>query len=163
MWLADSNLCASAPLMRMADGHRMFIFRSFWICWNLAPIFPGFAYASQRALWDEPLFLIQIYYLEFHLIAFPAKEPGFSETLAARQSLLGKNLRHLLPASTENLCVVGCNISTMNGARVSRCVQQRAARRAQPSRVVKAAQEQLATAQYQQRYLHDNVNRYADV
>src|SRR5207245_1640043 len=58
---------------------------------SVAPYFPGFADPSQRAVWtslspDANLLLV------IPPDRFPAEEPRFVETLAARQALLGKNL-----------------------------------------------------------------------
>src|SRR5712664_4511661 len=53
--------------------------------------FPGVAYASQRSVWTslspDPNLLLGI-----PARRFPAKEPEFLETLAARRALLGKKL-----------------------------------------------------------------------
>src|SRR5713226_3765478 len=58
---------------------------------ELGADFPGVAYASQRAVWTslspDPNLLLGI-----PADRFPAKEPSPNETLAARRSLLGKNL-----------------------------------------------------------------------
>src|SRR5439155_1262205 len=58
---------------------------------ELGAEFPGVAYASQRSVWTSlspnPNLLLGI---PAH--RFPAKEPAFLETLAARQARLGRNL-----------------------------------------------------------------------
>src|SRR5882762_7971204 len=58
---------------------------------ELGADFPGVVYASQRSVWTnlspDPNLLLGI-----PADRFPAKEPEFPETLAARRALLGKNL-----------------------------------------------------------------------
>src|SRR6266704_2513121 len=128
---------------------------------ELGADFPGVAYASQRAVWTalspDPNLL-----LEIPADRFPAKEPDFSETLAARRALLGKNLSisyepplkivrgwmHYLYDDTGRAYLDVFNNVPLVG-------------HSHP-RVVQAAQAQLALLNTNTRYLHDNVNRYAE-
>jgi 4-aminobutyrate aminotransferase-like enzyme len=123
--------------------------------------FPGVAYASQRAVWTslspDPNLLLGI-----PAERFPAKEPEFSETLEARQALLGKNLsvsyqhplkivrgwmQHLYDDTGRAYLDMYNNVPLVGHSH---------------PRVVKAAQEQLALLNTNTRYLHDNVNRYSE-
>ena len=128
---------------------------------ELGADFPGVAYASQRAVWTalspDPNLL-----LEIPADRFPAKEPDFSETLAARRALLGKNVSisyerplkivrgwmHYLYDDTGRAYLDVYNNVPLVG-------------HSHP-RVVEAVQEQLALLNTNTRYLHDNVNRYAE-
>src|SRR6202040_2226490 len=93
---------------------------------------------------------------------FPAKEPEFPETLAARHTLLGKNLsisyqrplkivrgwmQHLYDDTGRAYLDVYNNVPLAGHSH---------------PRVVRAAQEQLALLNTNTRYLHDNVLRYAE-
>ena len=122
---------------------------------------PGVAYASQRAVWtslspDPNLFF------GIPTERFPAKEPEQSETLAARHALLGKNLsisyqrplkivrgwkQYLYDDTGRAYLDVYNNVPLVGHSH---------------PRVVKAAQAQLALLNTNTRYLHDNVNRYAE-
>jgi 4-aminobutyrate aminotransferase-like enzyme/Ser/Thr protein kinase RdoA (MazF antagonist) len=123
--------------------------------------FPGVAYASQRAIWrnlsPDPNLLLGI-----PDERFPAKEPEHSETLAARHALLGKNLsisyqrplkivrgwkQYLYDETGRAYLDVYNNVPLVGHSH---------------PRVVKAAQAQLALLNTNTRYLHDNVNRYAE-
>jgi 4-aminobutyrate aminotransferase-like enzyme/Ser/Thr protein kinase RdoA (MazF antagonist) len=128
---------------------------------ELGADFPGVAYASQRAVWTnlspDPNLLLGI-----PMERFPAKEPEFSETLEARQALLGKNLsvsyqhplkivrgwmQHLYDDSGRAYLDIYNNVPLVGHSH---------------PRVVKAVQAQLALLNTNTRYLHDNVNRYAE-
>ncbi len=123
--------------------------------------FPGVAYASQRGVWTalspDPNLLLGI-----AADCFPAKEPDFSETLAARRALLGKNvsisyerplkivrgwMQYLYDDTGRAYLDVYNNVPLVGHGH---------------PRVVKAVQEQLALLNTNTRYLHDNVNRYAE-
>jgi 4-aminobutyrate aminotransferase-like enzyme/Ser/Thr protein kinase RdoA (MazF antagonist) len=122
--------------------------------------FPGVAYASQRAVWTslspDPNLLLGI-----SADRFPAKEPALDETLAARRSLLGKNLsisyrrplkivrgwmQYLYDDTGRAYLDVYNNVPLVGHSH---------------PRVVQATQAQLALLNTNTRYLHDNVNRYA--
>jgi 4-aminobutyrate aminotransferase-like enzyme len=122
--------------------------------------FPGVAYASERAVWTslspDPNLLLGI-----PAARFPVKEPDASETLALRKSLLGKNLsisyhrplkivrgsmQYLYDDTGRAYLDVYNNVPLVGHSH---------------PRVVRAAQEQLALLNTNTRYLHDNVNRYA--
>jgi 4-aminobutyrate aminotransferase-like enzyme/Ser/Thr protein kinase RdoA (MazF antagonist) len=123
--------------------------------------FPGVAYASQRSVWTnlspDPNLLVGI-----PADRFPAKEPEFAETLVARQKLLGKNLsisyerplkivrgwlQYLYDDAGRAYLDVYNNVPLVGHSH---------------PRVVQAAQAQLALLNTNTRYLHDNVNRYAE-
>jgi 4-aminobutyrate aminotransferase-like enzyme/Ser/Thr protein kinase RdoA (MazF antagonist) len=122
--------------------------------------FLGVAYASERAVWTslspDPNLLLGI-----PSERFPAKEPDASETLAQRKALLGKNLsisyhrplkivrgsmQYLYDDTGRAYLDVYNNVPLVGHSH---------------PRVVRAAQEQLAVLNTNTRYLHDNVNRYA--
>jgi 4-aminobutyrate aminotransferase-like enzyme/Ser/Thr protein kinase RdoA (MazF antagonist) len=122
--------------------------------------FPGVAYASERAVWTslspDPNLLLGI-----PAERFPTKEPDASETLALRKALLGKNLsvsyhrplkivrgrmQYLYDDTGRAYLDVYNNVPLVGHSH---------------PRVVRAAQEQLAVLNTNTRYLHDNVNLYA--
>jgi 4-aminobutyrate aminotransferase-like enzyme/Ser/Thr protein kinase RdoA (MazF antagonist) len=128
---------------------------------ELGADFPGVAYASQRAVWTslspDPNLLLGI-----PANRFPAKEPGLSETLAARRALLGRNLsisyerplkivrgwmQYLYDDTGRAYLDVYNNVPLVGHSH---------------PRVVQAAQAQLALLNTNTRYLHDNVNKYAE-
>jgi 4-aminobutyrate aminotransferase-like enzyme/Ser/Thr protein kinase RdoA (MazF antagonist) len=128
---------------------------------ELGADFPGVAFASQRPVWTslspDPNVL-----LEIPAGRFPAKEPAFDETLAARHVLLGKNLsisyqrplkiargwmQYLYDDTGRAYLDVYNNVPLVGHSH---------------PRVVQAAQAQLALLNTNTRYLHDNVNRYAE-
>src|SRR5207253_483906 len=128
---------------------------------ELGADFPGVAYASQRAVWTslspDPNLLLSI-----PADRFPAKEPAFSETLATRRALLGKNLsisyerplkivrgwmQYLYDDTGRAYLDVYNNVPLAGHSH---------------PRVVQAAQAQLALLNTNTRYVHDNVNRYAE-
>ena len=123
--------------------------------------FPGVAYASQRAVWTslspDPNLLLGI-----PPDCFPVKEPDPDETLAQRRALLGKSLsvsyqrplkivrgwmQYLYDDTGRAYLDVYNNVPLVGHSH---------------PRVVRAAQEQLALLNTNTRYLHDNVNRYAE-
>jgi hypothetical protein len=119
------------------------------------------AYASQRAIWaslsPDPNLLLGI-----PADRFPAQEPEFAKTLEKRRTLLGKNLsisyerplkivrgwmQYLYDDTGRAYLDVYNNVPLIGHSH---------------PRVVRAAQEQLALLNTNTRYLHDNVNRYAE-
>jgi 4-aminobutyrate aminotransferase-like enzyme/Ser/Thr protein kinase RdoA (MazF antagonist) len=128
---------------------------------ELGADFPGVACASQRAVWTslspDPNLLLGI-----PADRFPVKEPSLSETLDARRALLGKSLsisyqrplkivrgwmQYLYDDTGRAYLDVYNNVPLVGHSH---------------PRVVRAAQEQLALLNTNTRYLHDNVNRYAE-
>ena len=128
---------------------------------ELGADFPGVAYASQRSVWTSlspnPNLLLGI-----PPDRFPAKEPAFLETLAARQARLGRNLsvsyqhplkivrgwmQYLYDETGRAYLDVYNNVPLVGHSH---------------PRVVQAAQAQLALLNTNTRYLHDSVNRYAE-
>jgi len=128
---------------------------------ELGADFPGVAYASQRSVWaslsPDPNLLLGI-----PADRFPAKEPSLHETLAARHSYLGKNLsishqrplkivrgwmQYLYDETGRAYLDVYNNVPLVGHSH---------------PRVVQAAQTQLGLLNTNTRYLHDNVNRYAE-
>jgi 4-aminobutyrate aminotransferase-like enzyme/Ser/Thr protein kinase RdoA (MazF antagonist) len=123
--------------------------------------FPGVAYASQRDIWTslspDPNLLLGI-----PANRFPVKEPGLNETLAARRSFLGKSLsiayerplkivrgwmQYLYDETGRAYLDVYNNVPLVGHSH---------------PRVVQAAQAQLGLLNTNTRYLHDNVNHYAE-
>jgi 4-aminobutyrate aminotransferase-like enzyme/Ser/Thr protein kinase RdoA (MazF antagonist) len=128
---------------------------------ELGTDFPGVAYASERTVWTglspDPNVLLGI-----PASRLPAKEPAFDETLAARHALLGKNLsisyqrplkivrgwmQYLYDDTGRAYLDVYNNVPLVGHSH---------------PRVVQASQAQLALLNTNTRYLHDNVNRYAE-
>ncbi|HEY6265290.1 MAG TPA: aminotransferase class III-fold pyridoxal phosphate-dependent enzyme [Candidatus Acidoferrum sp.] len=123
--------------------------------------FPGVAYASERRVWTslspDPNLLLGI-----PAERFPAKELELAETLARRHALLGKNLgisyqrplkivrgwmQYLYDETGRAYLDVYNNVPLVGHSH---------------PRVVKAARDQLALLNTNTRYLHDNVNHYAE-
>jgi len=119
------------------------------------------AYASQRTVWTslspDPNLLLAI-----PAERFPQDEAGPDETLVKRRSLLGKNLsvsyerplkvvrgwmQYLYDDTGRAYLDVYNNVPLVGHSH---------------PRVVRAVQEQLALLNTNTRYLHDNVNRYAE-
>jgi len=128
---------------------------------DLGADFPGVAYASERAVWTslspDPNLLLGI-----PVDRFPPQERDFEETLGKRRALLGKNLsvsyerplkivrgwmQYLYDHTGRAYLDVYNNVPLVGHSH---------------PRVVRAAQEQLALLNTNTRYLHDNVNRYAE-
>jgi 4-aminobutyrate aminotransferase-like enzyme/Ser/Thr protein kinase RdoA (MazF antagonist) len=128
---------------------------------ELGADFPGVAYASQRAVWTslspDPNLLLGI-----PADRFPERELTLSETLAARRILLGKNLsvsyqsplkivrgwmQYLYDETGRAYLDVYNNVPLVGHSH---------------PRVVQAAKAQLTLLNTNTRYLHDNVNRYAE-
>ena len=122
--------------------------------------FPGVAKASERAVWTslspDPNLLLGI-----PTERFGAEAPKVAETLAARRAMLGRNLsvsyerplkivrgwmQHLYDETGRAYLDVYNNVPLVGHSH---------------PRVARAAQEQLALLNTNTRYLHDNVNRYA--
>jgi len=128
---------------------------------ELGADFPGVAYASQRAVWTslspDPNLLLGI-----PPDRFPREELRFAETLAARQAYLGKNLSisYQRPLKIERGWMQHL-YDDMGRAYLDMYNNVPLVGHSHP-RVVKAAQEQLALLNTNTRYLHDNVNRYAE-
>ncbi len=123
--------------------------------------FPGVACASQRSVWTslspDPNLLLGI-----PAERFPPEEPTSSETISARSKLLGKNLsisyqqplkivrgwrQYLYDDVGRAFLDVYNNVPLVGHNH---------------PRVVRAVQEQIALLNTNTRYLHDNVNRYAE-
>ena len=123
--------------------------------------FPGVARASQRTFWTslspDPNLLLGI-----PADRFPGQEPAVSETLAARRALLGKSLsisyqhplkivrgwlQYLFDETGRAYLDLYNNVPLVGHSH---------------PRVVQVAQAQLALLNTNTRYLHDNVNRYAE-
>ncbi len=128
---------------------------------ELGADFPGVACASQRAVWTslspDPNLLLGI-----PPDRFPAEEPRFAETLAARHALLGKSLsisyQHPLKIARGWMQYL---YDDTGRAYLDMYNNVPLVGHSHPG-VVKAAQEQLALLNTNTRYLHDNVNRYAE-
>ena len=123
--------------------------------------FPGVAHASQRAVWSS-LSPDANLLLGIPGERFPPKAPDIAETLAARRVLLGKNLsisyqrplkivrgwkQYLYDDSGRAYLDLYNNVPLVGHSH---------------PRVVHSAQAQLALLNTNTRYLHDNVNRYAE-
>ena len=128
---------------------------------ELGADFPGVAYASQRAVWTslspDPNLLLGI-----PADRFPSQEMDMQKTLEKRRALLGKNLsvsyerplkidrgwmQYLYDETGRAYLDVYNNVPLVGHSH---------------PQVVRAAQEQLALLNTNTRYLHDNVNRYAE-
>jgi 4-aminobutyrate aminotransferase-like enzyme/Ser/Thr protein kinase RdoA (MazF antagonist) len=123
--------------------------------------FPGVARASARDVWTslspDPNLLLRI-----PPERLPPHEAGVPETLAARHTLLGKNLS---VSYSRPLKIVRGWMQYLNDetGRAFLDVYNNVplVGHSHP-RVVRAAQAQLALLNTNTRYLHDNVTRYAD-
>jgi 4-aminobutyrate aminotransferase-like enzyme/Ser/Thr protein kinase RdoA (MazF antagonist) len=123
--------------------------------------FPGAARTSQRAVWTslspDPNLLLGI-----PAERFPPREPNSSETLSARRELLGKNLS--ISYQRPLKIVRGwmqCLYDDTGRAFLDVYNNVPLVGHSHP-RVVHAVQEQIALLNTNTRYLHDNVNRYAE-
>jgi 4-aminobutyrate aminotransferase-like enzyme len=123
--------------------------------------FPGVTYSSQRKVWTsispDPNLL-----LEIPAGRFAPKSPNYAETLESRRKLLGKNLRvsYQLPLKIVRGWMQYLYDDT-GRAYLDAYNNVPLVGHSHP-RVVKAAQEQLALLNTNTRYLHDNINRYAE-
>ena len=157
---ADSNLRASVRHKKTAGGRRTFIFRLFWICSSWAVIFLAWR-TLRSARFGRVFRRIRICCWEFRPSDFLRESPS-EETLAARHALLGKNLsisyqrplkivrgwkQYLYDDTGRAYLDVYNNVPLVGHSH---------------PRVVQAAQAQLALLNTNTRYLHDNVNRYAE-
>lgn len=123
--------------------------------------FPGVACASQRSVWTslspDPNLLLGI-----PQAPFPQPDPNFEETRLSRRTLLGRNLslsyqqplkivrgwmQFLYDDTGRAYLDVYNNVPLVGHSH---------------PRVVRAVQEQIALLNTNTRYLHDNVNRYAE-
>ena len=123
--------------------------------------FPGVALASEREVWTsfspDPNLILRI-----PAERFPAETPTLEQTLLARRAMLGGNLsvsyheplkivrgwkQYLYDETGRAFLDVYNNVPLVGHSH---------------PRVVGAAQEQLAVLNTNTRYLHDNVNRYAE-
>ena len=128
---------------------------------DLGADFPGVARASQRAVWTslspDPNLLFDI-----PADRFPGIPPDGGETLSARRAVLGKNvgvsyetplkivrgwMQYLYDETGRAFLDVYNNVPLVGHSH---------------PRVVRAVQEQVALLNTNTRYLHDNVNRYAE-
>jgi 4-aminobutyrate aminotransferase-like enzyme/Ser/Thr protein kinase RdoA (MazF antagonist) len=128
---------------------------------ELGADFPGVAYASERAVWTS-LSPDANLLLRIPAERFPSREPDVVETLESRRMHMGKNLsisyqrplkivrgwkQYLYDETGRAYLDVYNNVPLVGHSH---------------PRVVRAAQEQLALLNTNTRYLHDNVNRYAE-
>jgi 4-aminobutyrate aminotransferase-like enzyme len=128
---------------------------------DCGPDFPGVTSASQRSVWTslspDPNLILGI-----PSERFPTREPGVADTLSTRRTLLGKNLsvsyekplkivrgwmQYLYDDTGRAYLDVYNNVPLVGHSH---------------PRVVQAIQEQIALLNTNTRYLHDNVNRYAE-
>ena len=128
---------------------------------DLGANFPGVAYASQRAVWTslcpDPNLLLGI-----PADRFPAQETDFRETLEKRRALLGKNLSFSYDRPLKIVRGWMQNLYDDTGRAYLDVYNNVPLVGHSHPRVVRAAQEQLALLNTNTRYLHDNVNRYAE-
>ena len=127
---------------------------------ELGANFPGVAYASQRAIWTslspDPNLLVRI---PNH--RFPKQDPTLRETLTARRELLGNNLsisyqkplkivrgwmQHLYDETGCGFLDFYNNVPLVGHSH---------------PRVVQAVQKQTALLNTNTRYVHDQINHYA--
>ncbi|MGC1483582.1 MAG: aminotransferase class III-fold pyridoxal phosphate-dependent enzyme [Candidatus Acidiferrum sp.] len=123
--------------------------------------FPGVACAAERGVWTslspDPNLLLGI-----PVDRFPRQEPSLAETLSARRGVLGKSLsvsyqqplkivrgwmQYLYDDTGRAFLDAYNNVPLVGHSH---------------PRVVRAVQEQIALLNTNTRYLHDNVNRYAE-
>ena len=123
--------------------------------------FPGVALPSERAIWTSlspnPNLLLQI-----SKKYFPPLSPDARETYSKRRKLLGSNLR--LSYQKPLKCVRGWMqylYDDTGHAFLDVYNNVPLVGHSHP-RVVRAAQQQLALLNTNTRYLHDNINRYAE-
>jgi 4-aminobutyrate aminotransferase-like enzyme/Ser/Thr protein kinase RdoA (MazF antagonist) len=122
--------------------------------------FPGVCRASERGVWTslspDPNLLLGI-----PADRFPPKEPDASETLAARQKLLGKSLSVSYRRPLKIVRGWRQNLYDDTGRAYLDVYNNVPLIGHSHPRVLRAVQEQLALLNTNTRYLHDNVLRYA--
>jgi len=123
--------------------------------------FPGVAPASQRNVWNslapDPNLLLGI-----PAARFPRHEPTSSETLSARREFLGKNLSISYQQPLKIVCGWMQYLYDETGRAFLDVYNNVPLVGHSHPRVVRAVQEQIALLNTNTRYLHDNVNRYAE-
>jgi len=128
---------------------------------NLGTDFPGVCRASERDVWTslspDPNLLLGI-----PQDRFPKEAPDATKTLASRRALLGRNLTvsYEKPLKIVRGCMQFLYDDT-GRAFLDVYNNVPLVGHSHP-RVVKAAQDQLALLNTNTRYLHDNINRYAE-
>ena len=95
--------------------------------------FPGVAFATERAVWTS-LSPVRIFSPDSALKVFAAPQPTPQQTLATRRILLGKKSQRLLRKTSENNSWLDAVSLRRHRPQISRLLQQRPARRPQPSR-----------------------------
>jgi 4-aminobutyrate aminotransferase-like enzyme/Ser/Thr protein kinase RdoA (MazF antagonist) len=127
---------------------------------DLGADFPGVAYASQRAVWTslspDPNLLLGI-----PAERLPEHEPTREETFAARRSHLGRSLSLSYRAPLKIVRGFGQYLYDETGRAYLDVYNNVPLVGHSHPRVVRAVQEQIALLNTNTRYLHDNVNRYA--
>jgi 4-aminobutyrate aminotransferase-like enzyme/Ser/Thr protein kinase RdoA (MazF antagonist) len=123
--------------------------------------FPGVCAASERGVWtalspDANLIL------QIPEEKFPAKELAAKETASARRKLLGKNLSVSYARPLKIVRGWKQFLYDENGRAYLDVYNNVPLVGHSHPRVVEAAQEQLGLLNTNTRYLHDNVNRYAE-
>ena len=123
--------------------------------------YPGVARASERAVWTalspDPNLLLGI-----PLERFPARAPNAAETLASRGKLLGGNLSVSYEHPLKIVRGWMQYLYDENGRAYLDAYNNVPLVGHSHPRVVQAAQQQLALLNTNTRYLHDNINRYAE-
>jgi len=160
------HIAVGEPFARIGDAHENggwsphVHFQVIIDLLDLGTDFPGVAYASQPKSWTslspDPNLLLAI-----PAERFPPEEPGLAATLATRRTFLGKNLsvsyqrplkivrgwmQYLYDDTGRAFLDVFNNVPLVGHSH---------------PRVVHAVEEQVALLNTNTRYLHDNVNRYA--
>jgi len=123
--------------------------------------FPGVACASRRAVWTslspDPNLLLGI-----PPERFPQQEPSSAETLSSRRELLGQNLSISYQHPLKIVRGWMQNLYDDTGRAFLDVYNNVPLVGHSHPRVVQAVQEQIALLNTNTRYLHDNVNRYAE-
>jgi 4-aminobutyrate aminotransferase-like enzyme/Ser/Thr protein kinase RdoA (MazF antagonist) len=128
---------------------------------ELGTDFPGVARPSQRKVWlslcPDPNLILGI-----PLQHFPPREPDIDETLAARRQRLGRNLSISYRAPLKIVRGWKQYLFDNEGRKYLDAYNNVAHVGHNHPRVVAAAQRQIAVLNTNTRYLHDNINRYAE-